>query len=52
MRIGKCKECKGELWLSGKNYFNGWEQHTCSKCGKVYGGTYEEYLNGGINEKK
>lgn len=44
MRIGKCKECGGELFLIGRNYFCGWKQYKCSKCEKVYGKTYEEYL--------
>ena len=52
MRIGKCKLCKGELYISGKNYFSDWEQHKCSKCGNVIGGTYQEYLDRLNKEKK
>ena len=44
MRIGKCKECGGELFICGKNYFCSWEQHKCKKCGKVFGISFEEYL--------
>ena len=46
MRIGKCKEknCNGELFLIGKNYFSDWRQEKCKKCGKVYGVSYSKYL--------